>query len=92
MKSAYELAMERLEKEKPSGPPLSEEQKKAIAEINEKCESQMAQARIMAEKELQSAYGDYQAEQQIKAKLAQEIQRLEEDREFKKQKIRERNG
>lgn len=89
MKSAYELAMERLEKEKPSGPPLSEEQKKAIAEINEKCESQMAQARIMAEKELQSAYGDYQAEQQIKAKLAQEIQRLEEDREFKKQKVRE---
>lgn len=90
MKSAYELAMERLEKEKPSGPPMSDEQKKAIAEINEKYEAKIAQAKIMANQELISAQGDYQVAEQIQARLRNDIQKLEEEREYKKQQVRDK--
>ena len=89
MKSAYELAMERLEKEKPPGPPLSEEQKKTIAEINEKYEAKIAQAKIMADQELMTAQGNYQASEQIQSRLRDEILKLEEEREYKKKQIRE---
>jgi hypothetical protein len=89
MKSAYELAMERLEKEKPSGPPITDDQKKAIAEIHEKYEAKIAQAKIMADQELFSAQGDYQTTEQIRARLREEIQKLEEERDYKKQQVRE---
>lgn len=90
MKSAYELAMERLEKENPSRPSLTDEQKKAIAEINEKYEAKIAQAKIMADQQLVSAQGDYQTSEQIRARLREEIQKLEEERDSKKQQVREK--
>ncbi len=90
MKSAYELAMERLEKESPSGPPISEEQKKEIAEIGQKYEAQIAQAKIMADEKIASAMGEPQLTQLIQAELAQEIIKLESERETKKQKVRDR--
>ena len=44
MKSAYELAMERLDKEDPKGAvPLSEEQKTALQEIQEKYRAKIAE-------------------------------------------------
>ncbi|MBN2330091.1 MAG: hypothetical protein JXR73_23325 [Candidatus Omnitrophica bacterium] len=89
MKSAYELAMERLEKDKPSGPPLTDEQRQAIADINEKYEAKIAQARIMADQQKASAQGDYQAMQEIQANLQVELQKLEEERESKKQAVRD---
>jgi len=89
MKSAYELAMERLEKESPSGPPISEDQKKEIAEIGQKYEAQIAQAKIMADEKIASAMGEPELTQLIQTELAQEIIKLEEERESKKQKVRD---
>lgn len=76
MKSAYELAMERLEKESPSGPPPSEEQKKELAEIDKLYEAKIAGRKIMAGQEIQE-------------NLREDIQKLEEEREAKKQAVRE---
>ncbi len=89
MKSAYELAMERLEKESPSGPPLSEEQKKELAEIDKIYEAKIAERKIMADQELQKNYGHYEAVLKIQENLREDIQKLEEEREAKKQSVRE---
>ncbi|HOJ60100.1 MAG TPA: hypothetical protein PK878_07405 [bacterium] len=88
MKSAYELAMERLEKESPSGPPLSEEQKKELAEIDKIYEAKIAERKIMADQELQKNYGHYEAVLKIQENLREDIQKLEEEREAKKQSVR----
>ncbi|MGC9326105.1 MAG: hypothetical protein ACP5I1_00585 [Candidatus Hinthialibacter sp.] len=92
MKSAYELAMERLEKEKPSGPPLTEDQKREIAEIHENYEAKIAQAKIMADQQKASAWGDPNVMQEIQANLQVEMQKLEEERESKKQAVRDQKS
>jgi len=89
MKSAYELAMERLQKQTPART-LTDEQKAAIAEVE-----QMTQARI-AEKELflseqiakARAAGQPGEAAAIEAQLAAERRRIREDGEAKKEKIR----
>ncbi len=91
MKSAYELAMERLEKESPSGPPLTEEQKKELAEINQKFEARIAERKILAENEKQSA-SSYQEYQEIEENLRNDIQRLESERDQEKEKVRKRGS
>lgn len=89
MKSAYELAMERLEKESPSGKPLTNAQKAEIAEIQKKADSKIAEIKILAEDEMKKARGDMQALQQIKARMKDDIRREEELCESKKQSVRE---
>lgn len=89
MKSAYELAMERLEKASPSGPPPSEEQKKELAEIDKIYEAKIAERKIMAGQEIQKNYGNYEAVLKIQENLREDIQKLEEEREAKKQAVRE---
>lgn len=91
MKSAYELAMERLEKESPSGPPLTEEQKTELAEINQKFEARIAERKILAENEKQSA-SSYQEYQEIEENLRNDIQRLESERDQEKEKVRKRGS
>ena len=89
MKSAYELAMERLEKSAPSLN-LTEAQKAEIAEIES-----MAKART-AEKELflgeQSAKaratGDSLALESLEKQLVIERRRIQEDAEAKKERVR----
>ncbi len=90
MKSAYELAMERLENESPSGAPLTNAQKAEIAEIQKKSEAKIAEIKILAEEELKKAGGDMQAMQKIKAQMQEDIRREEENREKKKQDVREK--
>jgi len=89
MKSAYELAMERLEKESPSGPPLGEEQKKELAEIDKIYEAKIAERKIMADQEIQKYYGQYDMVMKIQEKLREDTQKLEEEREAKRQAVRE---
>ena len=79
MKSAYELAMERLEKEKPSKP-LTDEQKRALAEIDNKFEARIAEAKILHEQELKNAAGDYAAIQEIQERYKTDLRRLESER------------
>ncbi len=88
MKTAYELAMERLEKESPSGPPLTEEQKAALTEADKHYTSKIAEKKILAEQEMQKHFGNYEAMQQIEEQLQQDIRLLESERDQKKKDIR----
>lgn len=85
MKSAYELAMSRLEKNSPSVS-LSEDQKRAIAEVDSEINAKIAEKKIFLEGELLKA--DPTEKDEIRRQLASELQRLEEKREKQKEKIR----
>lgn len=91
MKSAYELAMERLAKEDPEGAvSLTNEQKEALTEIDQKYKAKIAEREIFLNKQLMEAQasGEMEAISQLEAQLRNERQRLEEERESAKDKIR----
>ena len=85
MKSAYELAMSRLEKSAPTVS-LTENQKRAIAEVDSEINAKLAEKKLFLEGELAKA--DPAEKDEIRRQLASEIQRLEEKREREKEKIR----
>jgi len=86
MKSAYELAMERLEKE--SGPTrkLTDEQKAQVAEIDRLYDAKAAEAKITYEQKIASAANPEELER-IQAELASTLTSLEERREREKNAI-----
>ena len=60
MKSAYELAMERLAKSDPEGArPLTPEQKARLAEIDRVHQGKLAEREIFLKKQLDDAYSTY---------------------------------
>jgi hypothetical protein len=85
MKSAYELAMERLEKKEPTKQ-LSEHQKAAIAEINSLYGSKIAERETFLQSQIvkEKAKGDATAVAEIKDQLAREVRRLHSEWEEKK--------
>ena len=85
MKSAYELAMERLEKKEPTKK-LSERQKAQIAEINSLYGSKIAERETFLQGEIvkEKAKGDLTAVGQIQDQLAREVRRLHAEWEEKK--------
>lgn len=85
MKSAYEIAMSRLEKAAPSIT-LTEDQKKRIAELDRQIEAKIAEKKIFLEAQLAKA--NPTEEEEIRRQLVLEIARLEEKRESEKEKIR----
>jgi hypothetical protein len=85
MKSAYELAMGRLEKQSPASA-LTDEQKQRIAEVDIRIAASIAEKKIFLEEQIFKAPPHEQHE--IRRQLVSEIARLEEKREFEKQKIR----
>jgi len=89
MKSAYELAMERLEKTSPSIS-LSEEQKKEIAEVDSVCRAKIAEKELFLKDQIRKAQsaGKVDEVQALEKQLASEIQRLQEECERKKEKLR----
>jgi hypothetical protein len=92
MKSAYELAMERLEKESPrSGRKLTDEQKKRLADIDTEYQAKIAERRIMCEKRLNELQleGKYEEIQKAQDELAADMRKLEEQKEAKKNQIRQ---
>lgn len=92
MKSAYELAMERLEKDDPGGSvSLSDEQKQALADIDTKYKAKIAEREVFLEKQLLEARRsrDTDAIEQIRTQLRNERLRLEEERESAKEKVRQ---
>jgi hypothetical protein len=90
MKSAYELAMERLAKSDPSAAPLSAEQKARLAEIDKVYQGKIAEREIFLKQQLQAALGAQNLEEadKIRQQIAGEKARLEEDREDEKERVR----
>src|SRR6202453_4205772 len=85
MKSAYELAMERLEKKEPTKK-LTDKQKERIAEINSLYGSKIAERETFLQGEIvkERAKGDMLAVEQIRDQLARDVRRLHTEWEEKK--------
>jgi hypothetical protein len=88
MKSAFELAMSRLEKESPTQK-LTEEQKRRLAEVDAEITAKIAEKKVFLEEEIKKAAGNPETEAQLRKQLAMELARLEEKREVQKTKIRD---
>jgi hypothetical protein len=89
MKSAYELAMERLNKQSPSVK-LTDEQKKELAELDSRCAAKIAEREIFLKGELAKAAGngDFESCEQLQKQLVSERKTIQADFEEKKEKVR----
>ena len=89
MKSAYELAMERLQKQQPTVA-LNEEQKKLLAEIDSTFKAKIAERELFLKDQIQKTQssGKFDEVEAIEKQLAAEIRRLNDDCEAKKEKLR----
>ena len=89
MKSAYELAMERLNKNAPTVK-LSEGQKKEIAELDSVYASKIAQREIFLKGEIAKAEmsGDFDGLEQLQKQLGSERKTLSAELEEKKEAVR----
>ena len=89
MKSAYELAMERLEKKTPSVA-LTNEQKQQIAEIESTYKARIAEKELFLKGEMEKARagGKYEDLEALEKQLSVEMRRLQEDCDEKKEKLR----
>jgi hypothetical protein len=85
VKSAYELAMSRLEESSPVIH-LTLEQKQQIAEVDISINAKIAEKKIFLEDQITKAA--YQEREALERQLVSEIARLEEKRERDKDKIR----
>lgn len=89
MKSAYELAMERLAKTQPTVK-LTDDQKKELAEMDSKYAAKIAEREIFLKGQLQKAAekGDAEEYQQIEEQLVRDRKAFQAELEEKKDKIR----
>jgi hypothetical protein len=91
MKSAYELAMERLSKSDPnSSKPITAEQRAKLAEVDRLYQGKIAEREIFLRQRLEQALAGRDADEvdKIKKQIASEKARIEEDREAEKDRIR----
>jgi cysteinyl-tRNA synthetase len=90
MKSAYELAMERLAKAEPASAPLSQEKKARLAEIDRVYQGKLAEREIFLKQQLASALAGRNLDQadSIRTQISGEKFRLEEEREQEKERVR----
>ena len=91
MKSAYELAMERLEKQAPTQK-LTEAQKAEIAEIESLAKSRTAEKELFLGEQIAKARARRQLDEvaAIEKQLAAELRRIQEESEEKKERVRRR--
>lgn len=89
MKSAYELAMERLNKASPSVK-LTDQQRAELAEIDSKYAAKLAERELLLKDEFRKAAekGDLEAVEQIEKQLISDRKNLEAEKEEKKDRIR----
>ena len=89
MKSAYELAMERLEKKTPSVA-LTPEQKGQIAEVDSTFKARIAERELFLKGEIRKANeaGNLDEAESLQKQLAVDIRRLQEDAAARKEKLR----
>ncbi len=90
MKSAYELAMERLSKGSPTVK-LTDQQKKDLAEIDSKYAAKLAERELFLKDEMAKAAekGDAEALEQLQKQLISDRKTIEADKEEKKEKLRQ---
>ena len=90
MKSAYELAMERLAKSEPASAPLTAEKKARLAEIDRIYQGKIAEREIFLKRQLEEALSDQKADEaeKVRQQLSSERARLEEEREADKERVR----
>ncbi|MEY2486386.1 MAG: competence protein ComEC [Verrucomicrobiota bacterium] len=89
MKSAYELAMERLQKGAPTVS-LTDDQKKQLAEIDSSFKAKIAEREVFLKGEIAKAEAAGKLEEldALTKQLTSEVRRLQEDCEDKKEKLR----
>jgi len=89
MKTAYELAMERLSKSSPAVK-LTAEQKKQIAELESKCAAKIAERELFIKGEIEKAIGrgEFEEVEKLEKELASDRKSLRADLEGKKAKVR----
>jgi hypothetical protein len=89
MKSAYELAMERLEKQSPTQK-LSEKKKAEIAEIDSVMRSKIAERELFLQGQIDKARnsGDEAEAEELEQQLARDVRRLQDDAEEKRERVR----
>ncbi|WOO43212.1 hypothetical protein [Rubellicoccus peritrichatus] len=89
MKSAFELAMERLDQDDPEGAkPLNEEKKQELAEIDKVFEAKIAEKEVFLGSKIATASPE--EKEAIQQQLILEKERLNEEKEAKKDKVRNR--
>jgi cysteinyl-tRNA synthetase len=90
MKSAYELAMERLAKSEPAAAPLSAEKKARLADLDRVYQGKIAEREIFLKQQLGTALGAQKFDEadQIRKQMVSERARLEEEREDEKERVR----
>ena len=93
MKSAYELAMERLNKKSPPVK-LSEQQKKEIAELESKYKAKIAEREISLKDQIVAAAvaGDAEKMEKLEEELARGRRKLQAELEEKKDQVRKAKG
>lgn len=93
MKSAYELAMERLEKQTPTAK-VTDAQKREIAEIDSTFTTRIAERELFLQGQIAKARaaGEHEEIAGLEKQLASDVRRLREDCEAKKEKVRTRSA
>lgn len=91
MKSAYELAMERLEKQSPTAK-LTDAQRAEIAEIDSTSKARIAEREVFLKDQIAKAQaaGKFEEIAELEQQLARDLRRINEDCEAKKEKVRQR--
>ena len=87
MKSAYELAMERLEKSAPTIK-LSAAQKKEIAELDSVYSAKIAGCELALNDEIAKAAGDIEKQDSLREQWVNERRKLQAELEEKKEMVR----
>jgi hypothetical protein len=89
MKSAYELAMERLAKNQPIVT-LTDDRKKQLADVDSTFKARIAEKELFLKDQIRTAQsaGKFEEMESLEKQLASEIRRLQEDCEAKKEKLR----
>jgi hypothetical protein len=92
MKSAYELAMERLDASDPdNAKPLTKQQRAKLAEIDAIYEGKIAERDIFLKQKLKEAMADRNLTEidLLRPEIASERARLETEREEEKERVRQ---
>ncbi len=90
MKTAYELAMERLARSSPSIK-LTARQKQALAELDARYAAKIAERELLLKGEMAKAaeQGDFEALEQLEKQLVSDRKSLQAELEEKKEQIRQ---
>jgi hypothetical protein len=87
MKSAYEIAMERFNKNAPATK-LTARQKKQLAELDARYTAKIAEREIALNGEIARAADDFEKEESLRDQLVNERKKLQAELEEKKERVR----